>query len=131
MLGEGVDVVIRPPAETLETMSQVVRDMHDDVRACSMSSTPASRWRRRRQQVLAYIRQHVPGRAQGPPRRQHGLRRPRLPRPRHARRSRATCTTACVDVSGIKELVRRWYPRVYFASPDKSGGHRALADIRE
>ena len=36
-----------------------------------------------------------------------------------------------VDVSSIKELARRWYPRVYFASPTKAGGHRALADIRE
>ena len=36
-----------------------------------------------------------------------------------------------VDVSSIKELARRWYPRAYFASPHKHGGHRALADIRE
>ena len=36
-----------------------------------------------------------------------------------------------VDVSSIKELARRWYPRAYFSSPDKHGGHRALADIRE
>jgi oligoribonuclease len=36
-----------------------------------------------------------------------------------------------VDVSSIKELVRRWYPKVYFQLPKKSGGHRALADIRE
>ena len=36
-----------------------------------------------------------------------------------------------IDVSSIKELARRWYPRVYFASPAKKGGHRALADIRE
>jgi oligoribonuclease len=36
-----------------------------------------------------------------------------------------------VDVSSIKELARRWYPRVYFASPEKKGGHRALADITE
>ncbi len=36
-----------------------------------------------------------------------------------------------IDVSSIKELARRWYPRVYFASPEKKGGHRALADIRE
>jgi len=36
-----------------------------------------------------------------------------------------------IDVSSIKELARRWYPRAYFASPDKHGGHRALADIRE
>jgi oligoribonuclease len=36
-----------------------------------------------------------------------------------------------VDVSSIKELARRWYPRAYFASPPKHGGHRALADIKE
>ena len=36
-----------------------------------------------------------------------------------------------VDVSSIKELARRWYPRAYFASPAKQGGHRALADITE
>jgi oligoribonuclease len=36
-----------------------------------------------------------------------------------------------VDVSSIKELVRRWYPRVYYNSPEKSGGHRALSDIQE
>ena len=36
-----------------------------------------------------------------------------------------------VDVSSIKELARRWYPRAYFASPLKTGGHRALADIKE
>jgi oligoribonuclease len=36
-----------------------------------------------------------------------------------------------IDVSSIKELARRWYPRVYFASPDKHGDHRALADILE
>ena len=36
-----------------------------------------------------------------------------------------------IDVSSIKELSRRWFPRAYFAAPTKSGGHRALADIRE
>ena len=36
-----------------------------------------------------------------------------------------------VDVSSVKELARRWYPRAYYASPEKRGGHRALADIRE
>ena len=36
-----------------------------------------------------------------------------------------------VDVSSIKELARRWYPKAYFASPEKRGGHRALADIKE
>ncbi|CAN5312506.1 oligoribonuclease [soil metagenome] len=36
-----------------------------------------------------------------------------------------------IDVSSIKELSRRWFPRVYFNAPAKDGGHRALADIRE
>ena len=36
-----------------------------------------------------------------------------------------------IDVSSVKELARRWYPRAYFASPAKQGGHRALADIKE
>jgi oligoribonuclease len=36
-----------------------------------------------------------------------------------------------IDVSSIKELARRWYPRAYFSSPSKHGGHRALADITE
>ena len=36
-----------------------------------------------------------------------------------------------IDVSSIKELSRRWYPRVYFNAPKKAGGHRALADIKE
>jgi oligoribonuclease len=36
-----------------------------------------------------------------------------------------------IDVSTIKELARRWYPRSYFNAPAKTGGHRALADIRE
>ena len=36
-----------------------------------------------------------------------------------------------VDVSSVKEMVRRWYPRVYFATPEKRGNHRALGDIRE
>src|SRR5919108_209329 len=36
-----------------------------------------------------------------------------------------------VDVSSIKELVRRWYPRIYYAKPEKGLAHRALADIKE
>jgi hypothetical protein len=36
-----------------------------------------------------------------------------------------------VDVSSVKELAKRWYPRAYYASPEKKGGHRALADILE
>ena len=82
------------------------------------------------QQVLAYIRQHLPVARKAPlagstvfvDRGFLARDMPELESHMHYR---------CVDVSGIKELVRRWYPRVYFASPDKIGGHRALADIQE
>ena len=83
------------------------------------------------EQVLAYVREHVAGARQGPAVRQLGRHRPRLPRPGHARRWRSYLHYRIVDVSSIKELARRWYPRAYFNSPEKNGNHRALADIRE
>ena len=53
-----------------------------------------------------------------------------LPGPGHARAG-GWLHYRIIDVSSIKELARRWYPRAYFASPEKHGGHRALADIKE
>ena len=85
---------------------------------------------RREEQVLAYIREWVPEPRKAPAVRQHGRHRPWLPRPRHAR-ARGHLHYRIIDVSSIKELARRWYPRAYFGAPKKSGGHRALADIRE
>ena len=80
--------------------------------------------------MLAYVREHVPSRA-----------RPRCAATRSpptAASSPATCRSSTrflhyrmVDVSSVKELARRWYPRAYFNSPKKAGGHRALADILE
>jgi oligoribonuclease len=129
VLGEGVDVVIKPPESTLETMDEVVRDMHTisgllDELDAGVTLEEAE------QQVLAYIRQHLPVARKAPlagstvfvDRGFLARDMPELESHMHYR---------CVDVSGIKELVRRWYPKVYFASPDKTGGHRALADIRE
>jgi oligoribonuclease len=129
VLGEGVDVVIRPPEETLLAMDPVVVDMHTtsgllDELASGVTLQEAE------QQALAYIRQHLPVAGKAPlagstvfvDRGFLARDMPELETHMHYR---------CVDVSGIKELVRRWYPRVYFASPDKTGGHRALADIRE
>jgi oligoribonuclease len=129
VLGDGVDVVIRPPGSTLETMDEVVRDMHitsgllDELEA-GVTLAEAE------QQALAYVRQHLPVAGKAPlagstvfvDRGFLARDMPELESHMHYR---------CVDVSGIKELVRRWYPRVYFASPDKTGGHRALADILE
>ena len=129
VLGDGVDVVIKPPQEALDTMPEVVRDMHTSSGlltelAAGMTLAEAEA------QVLAYVRETCRSRA-----------RPRSRATRctsTAASSTATCATLdehlhyrLVDVSSIKELVRRWFPRVYFNSPAKHGGHRALADIQE
>ncbi|ARF55437.1 oligoribonuclease [Streptomyces gilvosporeus] len=129
VLGEGVDVVIRPPAEALTTMPEVVRVMHttSGLLAELDSGTTLEEAER---QVLEYIKQHVPepgkaplcGNSVGTDRGFLLRDMPTLEDYLHYR---------IVDVSSVKELARRWYPKVYFNSPDKSGNHRALADIRE
>jgi oligoribonuclease len=128
-LGDGVDVVIACPPEALESMPPVVREMHEasgllDELASGTTMTDAQA------QVLAYIRQHVPETGKAPlggnsvatDRGFLARDMPELDEWLHYR---------MVDVSSIKELARRWYPRVYFNAPKKHGGHRALADITE
>lgn len=129
VLGEGVDVVIRPPQEALDQMADVVREMHTGsglLAALAEGMTLAEA----EEQVLAYVQSHVPDVRKAPlagntvfvDRGFLARDMPRLEGHMHYR---------IVDVSSIKELARRWYPRVYFSSPVKSGNHRALADIRE
>ncbi|GHH83105.1 oligoribonuclease [Streptomyces sulfonofaciens] len=129
VLGDGVDIVIRPPEAALETMPDVVRRMHTSsglLDELSHGTTLAEAEER----VLAYVREHVkePGRAPlcgnsvGTDRGFLARDMPGLEQYLHYR---------IVDVSSIKELARRWYPRAYFNSPEKNGNHRALADIRE
>jgi oligoribonuclease len=128
-LGDGVDLVIKPPAEALEQMDDFVRDMHttsgllaDLDHGIAMDEAQA--------QVLDYVREWVPearraplgGNTVGTDRGFLARDMPELEAHLHYR---------VIDVSSIKELSRRWYPRAYFNSPKKTGGHRALADIRE
>jgi oligoribonuclease len=128
-LDEGIDLVIKPPAEALDHMPDVVREMHTasgllNELAAGMTLGEAQ------DQVLGYVRGHVREPKKAPlcgnsiatDRAFLARDLPRLDEYLHYR---------MVDVSSIKELARRWYPRVYFASPAKVGGHRALADIRE
>ncbi|UCM90231.1 oligoribonuclease [Streptomyces marincola] len=129
VLGDGVDVVIRPPAAALESMPEVVRAMHtasgllDELAA-------GTTLREAEDLVLDYIRRHAPeagktplcGNSIGTDRGFLARDMPRLETHLHYR---------VIDVSSVKELARRWYPRAYFNSPEKSGNHRALADIRE
>ena len=128
-LGEGVDLVITPTPDALLQMDPFVREMHTasgllDVLQDGVSMADAQR------QVLAYVRAWVPEPGKAPlggntvaTDRGFLVRdMPELESYLHYR---------IIDVSSIKELSRRWYPKAYFSSPRKSGGHRALADIRE
>jgi oligoribonuclease len=129
VLGDGVDVVIRPPDAALETMPDVVRAMHTtsgllDELAGGITLEEAEA------RVLAYVRQYVPDSGRAPlAGNSVGTDRGFLARDLPA--LDAHLHYRIVDVSSIKELARRWYPRVYFNAPAKNGGHRALADIRE
>ncbi|HTA02647.1 MAG TPA: oligoribonuclease [Streptosporangiaceae bacterium] len=128
-LDEGIDVLIKPPAEAIDSMDEVVREMHTT--SGLLAALPDGLSLAEAQElVLAYIRQHVPesrkvplcGNSIATDRSFLARDMPELDDFLHYR---------MVDVSSIKELARRWYPRAYFASPEKHGGHRALADIRE
>ncbi|MEU6342145.1 oligoribonuclease [Streptomyces sp. NPDC046977] len=129
VLGEGVDIVIRPPAEALESMPDIVRTMHT-ASGLLQELDGGVTLEEAEKLVLDYVRQYVReprkaplcGNSVSTDRGFLARDMPTLEQHLHYR---------IVDVSSIKELSRRWYPRAYFASPDKNGNHRALADIRE
>jgi oligoribonuclease len=129
LLDEGVDLVIKPPAEALAGMPDVVRDMHtaSGLLAELPSGIPVAEAAER---VLGYVRGHVtePKKA---PLCGNSIATDRWFIARDMPELDAYLHYRMVDVSSIKELVRRWFPRAYFASPAKHGGHRALADIKE
>lgn len=129
LLDPGLDLVIKPRAESLAGMSDFVRQMHTDSgliheldAGLSLEAAEA--------QALEYIQRFVPnakdaplaGNTIGTDRMFLNRYMPALDNHLHYRN---------IDVSSIKELSRRWYPRVYFQMPKKAGGHRALADILE
>jgi oligoribonuclease len=130
ILGEGVDVVIHADDAALDGMPEVVRTMHaksgltEEVRRSPVTLAEAE------QQVLDYIKQHIPepgtvplaGNSIATDRGFIARDMPALDAYLHYR---------MVDVSSIKELCRRWYPRIYYAQPGKGLAHRALADIKE
>lgn len=130
VLGEGVDLVIHADDASLDAMPPVVRDMHaksgltEEVRRSVITMAEAE------EQVLAYVKEFVPNPRTAPlcgnsiatDRGFLARDMPALDSFLHYR---------MIDVSSIKELCRRWYPRVYFGQPPKGLAHRALADIRE
>jgi len=129
VLDEGLDLIIKPPAEALDQMEDVVRTMHTT--SGLLAELPAGVTLAEAQdQVLAYIRRYVrePRRV---PLAGNSIATDRAFIARDMPELDAFLHYRMVDVSSIKELARRWYPRTYFASPPKRGGHRALADITE
>ncbi|WP_299165700.1 oligoribonuclease [uncultured Arthrobacter sp.] len=129
VLGEGVDVVIAPPAGAIETMGDFVRNMHTE--SGLLEELPSGiTMQEAQERVLDYITAHVPE----PRRAQLGGNSVGTDRIFLARDMPAVVEHLhyrVVDVSTIKELARRWYPRAYFQAPEKSGNHRALGDIKD
>jgi oligoribonuclease len=129
ILGDGVDVVIRPPDAALDQMADVVRQMHIHSGLITELAAGIS-LEEAEHVVLDYIRAWVPeagkvplaGNSVATDRGFLARDMPNLDSFLHYR---------IVDVSSVKELARRWYPRVYYNAPAKNGNHRALADIRE
>ncbi|MDJ0324506.1 oligoribonuclease [Cryobacterium sp. PH31-AA6] len=129
IIDPGLDIVIKPNDSALANMGDFVRDMHTTSGLITeiphgVSAAEAEF------EVLEYVLKFIPaeqkaplaGNSIGTDRAFLTRYMPRLDNQLHYRN---------VDVSSIKELARRWYPRVYFNAPAKDGGHRALADILE
>lgn len=129
ILDEGVDVVIRPPQAALDSMGDFVRDMHTTSGLLEELDKGVT-LQEAEDMVLEHIRQYVtePRKA---PLCGNSIATDRTFLARDMKRIDDFLHYRMVDVSSIKELLRRWYPRVYYASPEKNGGHRALADITE
>lgn len=126
-LDEGIDVIIKPPAESLVDMDPFVVEMH--TKSGLLDQLPTGIPLAEAQEaVLDYIRGHVPD-ARKAPLAGSSVHMDRAFLSRDMPDLIAHLHYRIIDVSSLKELVRRWYPRVYFAAPEKRGGHRALADV--
>ncbi len=130
VLGDGVDIVIHADDEALASMPEVVAEMHarsgltEEVRRSTVTLAEAER------QVLDYVKQYAPT-ARMVPLAGNSIATDRGFIARDMPELDAHLHYRMIDVSSIKELCRRWYPRIYFGQPEKGLAHRALADIQE
>ncbi len=129
VLGDGIDLIVKPPAEALEQMIDFVREMHEKSGLLEELDSGIS-LAEAEEQVLAYVKEHCPDGSR-PPLAGNTVGTDRLFISRDMSDLDAFLHYRIVDVSSIKELSRRWFPRAYFAAPAKRGNHRALADIQE
>jgi oligoribonuclease len=128
-LDDGIDLIIKPPVEALDQMPDLVREMH--TASGLLEELPGGMTLAEAQdQVLGYVRGYV-GEPRKAPLCGNSIATDRAFLARDLPRLDEYLHYRMIDVSSVKELARRWYPRVYFASPAKVGGHRALADIKE
>ncbi len=130
VLGDGVDVVIHAEDALLDSMFDVVREMHeksgltDQVRASIIGVEEAE------DRIISYVTTHVPE-PRSAPLCGNSIATDRAFLARDMPRLDAHLHYRMIDVSSIKELCRRWYPRTYYGQPPKGLAHRALADIKE
>jgi oligoribonuclease len=129
VLGEGVDIIVKPPPEALDQMIDLVRSMHVTSGLLDELSGGVT-LEEAEQQVLAYLREQC-GTKVRPPLAGNSVGTDRAFIARDMAALDEYLHYRIVDVSSVKELARRWYPRAYYASPKKQGNHRALADIQE
>jgi len=130
VLGDGVDLVIHAEDALLDSMFDVVREMHeksgltDQVRASIIGVEEAE------DRIMSYVTTHVPE-PRSAPLCGNSIATDRAFLARDMPRLDAHLHYRMIDVSSIKELCRRWYPRTYYGQPPKGLAHRALADIKE
>ena len=130
LLGDGVDVVIHADEVALGSMIQVVREMHDKSGLTDAARLATVTVAEAEDMIMSYVTTYVKeprtaplcGNSIGTDRGFLARDMPRLDAHLHYR---------MIDVSSIKELCRRWFPRAYFGQPPTGLAHRALADIRE
>jgi oligoribonuclease len=129
LIGEGVDVVIKASPEQLAGMNEFVTQMHTDSGLITEIAEGIS-LEAAEDAIMAYLestgtisgKSPLAGNSVSVDRNFITRDMPRLTEYLHYR---------TVDVSSIKELARRWYPKIYFAAPAKTGNHRALGDIQD
>ena len=129
LVDEGIDLVIKPSDESLAQMNDFVRNMHTESGLINELENGLS-LAETEKLVLDYIQRFIPE-AKESPLAGNTIGTDRMFISRYLPAVDAHLHYRNIDVSSIKELTRRWYPRVYFQLPKKDGGHRALADILE
>jgi oligoribonuclease len=129
VLGAGIDVVVKPPQEALDQMVELVRTMHTSSGLLAELDNGVS-LQEAEEQVLEFVRSQCTDGSR-PPLAGNTVGTDRAFLLRDMPTLEAFLHYRIVDVSSIKELSRRWFPRAYYNAPAKAGNHRALADIQE